>query len=273
MKKILLLLTLIIIYITSFQYVYAETISDKTLMEFKNNNQEAKLKLGDNLKTFKENIVHIKNYKISNNGKKVLYSKGTGFFLPNGYILTAFHVIDNGDYIEIETIGQKDTTHYKNGLKITISNNIDINPKVVYKNKHNDFAIINSKWDNHSYFNYSFLVNKDEELFTIGHPIIQDNKGNTIYYLWNTSSGIVQEKSIIVPNPLEKEYSMQVITSKMNVFGGNSGGPLFNKYGEVVGLVFGKTNEIAFSTTIESIIKNLKEESNLYYKIYSNVTE
>lgn len=162
--------------------------------------------LADAEKIFKENnkaVVFIVVYDEA--GKAI--SQGSGFIVRrDGVIVTNYHVISNAASIKI-----------KAGSKVL---NVD---GVIYLDKEKDIAILKADANNLPIVKLGNLdkANIGEKVYVIGSP-----KGleNTI------SDGILSGKREIAPNKL-------IIQITAPVSPGSSGGPLFNKNGEVIGIV------------------------------------
>ena len=152
--------------------------------------------------------------------------QGTGFFVGKNLILTNHHVIENG--VQDEYIVQIYTFKYKwykarviaadekTDLAILEITNPDENSDAVEPLK---FADVNS-WT------------LGEKLFAIGHP-------HGLY--WTVTEGVLSHPHRRIATPWQ--WLIQTDTS---VNPGNSGGPLFNMRGEVVGvnvLLLGRTEE------------------------------
>jgi S1-C subfamily serine protease len=161
--------------------------------------------------------------------KKVGYSTGTGFFVSdNGIIVTNYHVIEDAESLTIKT------------------NNSTFNAEVLATDPVNDVAILkiasNSKpIPISNYFN----VKKGEEVLTLGYPRIdvQGQEQKATFGRVNSLSGIkgdVRLTQIDVP-----------------IQPGNSGGPLLNKKGEVVGIVTATLDSIVILRQSGSLPQNV----------------
>ena len=141
---------------------------------------------------------------------------GSGFIIsPDGYLITNYHVVTGETRIKITVFarGEKgyEQTHYK---KVKI---IALNPYV-------DLALLKIQADKKS-FKYTYLGSMKEvavgkQVFAIGNPL-----GLTR----TVSQGIVSTKN----RNFQGRLYIQTTT---DVNPGNSGGPLFNLKGEVIGV-------------------------------------
>ena len=182
--------------------------------------------------------------------------QGTGFFVGKNLILTNHHVIENG--VQDEYIVQIYTFKYKwykarviaadekTDLAILEITNPDENSDAVEPLK---FADVNS-WT------------LGEKLFAIGHP-------HGLY--WTVTEGVLSHPHRRIATPWQ--WLIQTDTS---VNPGNSGGPLFNMRGEVVGvnvLLLGRTEEgnpvdsgLNFAVRSD-LAKHVAEELRIYKRV------
>ena len=152
---------------------------------------------------------------LSNQNKKKVqpanYS-GTGFAINNkGYLVTSLHMVNGSDSVFV-------------GLKT----GENIPTRIVYTDNRLDIAIL--KMEDNSFFNgvelpYAFKSNESElgeRIFTLGYPtdVIVYGEGSLSSA---AGSGDTAQYQISIPvNP------------------GNSGGPLFDEQGNIIGIIRGK---------------------------------
>lgn len=145
---------------------------------------------------------------------------GSGFALKNGYIVTNFHVIDGASSIIVKGI---------NG-----DFNISYPASVVGVDKNNDLALLkisdpNFKgFGNIPYFISSLSSEVGEEIFVLGYPLTS-TMGDEI----KLTTGVISSKS-----GFQGDVSLYQISAPIQP--GNSGGPLFDKRGNIVGVVSAK---------------------------------
>jgi S1-C subfamily serine protease len=149
---------------------------------------------------------------------------GTGFMISaNGYVATSYHVIKGADsvYIENETFGR---------LKVDI----------LFSDKENDISILKiapellTPVKSLPYTVSPSEANLGEEVFTLGFP-----REDIVF-----GEGSVSAATGYKQNPNAYQVSVPVNP-------GNSGGPLFNARGELVGIISGlqtETSGAAFAT-------------------------
>lgn len=146
----------------------------------------------------------------------VIYSYATGFFVnKNGTILTNKHVVYNNDtgkeYSTIE-------------IRLASSNNWQ-HVEIEKISENSDLALIKSDEQEVSYFKFERKVKNGESIYTIGNP-----NGFGLSY----TSGIVSSS---VKNVIYNENNIKAIQTSFVINEGNSGGPVFNKNGKVIGII------------------------------------
>jgi len=170
-------------------------------------------------KTF-NSVVMIKTY----NGTKAKGS-GSGFIYKidgdNAYIMTNHHVIDGG-----------------NKWTIITSTDEEIEGTVLGSDEYVDIAVIKVKKKSYmqavSILASDKKVNLGDTVFTIGAPVGYEYRGTVTNGI---VSGLNRLVEVSVKSSLQDDYVMEVIQTNTAVNPGNSGGPLFNSNGEVVGVI------------------------------------
>lgn len=137
---------------------------------------------------------------------------GSGFFISSNLIATNYHVIDGADKVYFRTI-DSDIAYRLEGF--------------VSVNKGNDLAVLKTTEVNGSPLIISQRnITEGDPVFVIGSP-----KGLTA----TISDGIVSAKRNLFDNNLIQ------ITAPISP--GSSGGPVFNQYGEVIGVAVLQSKE------------------------------
>ena len=142
---------------------------------------------------------------------------GTGFALNYGYIITNNHVVEGAKSIVILGINGSFNTEYK--------------ADVVSVDKNNDLALLkinDSRFSGYNSVPYSVsdrMCEVGEDVFVLGYPLTS-YMGDEI----KLTNGIISSRS---------GYQGDVTTYQISapVQPGNSGGPMFDSYGNVVGVV------------------------------------
>ena len=164
------------------------------------------------------------------------YSSGSGFLYKidgnNTYIITNQHVVSGGD-----------------NYKVTFTDGKKIDAEVLGGDQYADIAVLKVKTDNS--FKSVDLGRTDslrvgDTTFTVGAPL--DN-----VYSWTVTRGIISGKERLVEisleNSLNTDYVMNVLQTDAAINSGNSGGPLCDSNGEVIGVISAKIS----STGVEGM--------------------
>ena len=157
-------------------------------------------------------------------------SSGSGFIITSdGYIVTNYHVISGGTSV---TVTLNDGTTYDAAV-IGGEEDYDIAVLKVNPGETKLQAVVLGE-------SSDLLVG--EEVLTIGNPLGE--------LTFSMSEGIVSclDREINVDGT---PFNMIQITTAVN--SGNSGGPLFNTYGEVVGIVSAKYSSSTNGTAVEGL--------------------
>lgn len=172
-------------------------------------------------KTF-NSVVMVKTY----NGTKAKGS-GSGFIYKidgdYAYVMTNHHVVDGG-----------------NKWIIITSTDEEIEGTVLGSDEYVDIAVIKLKKTNYmEAVNIQAAdkkVNLGDTVFTIGAPVGYEYRGTVTNGIVSGLNRLV-EVSVKNASTLQGDYVMEVIQTNTAVNPGNSGGPLFNANGEVVGVI------------------------------------
>ena len=154
-------------------------------------------------------------------------ASGSGFFITkDGYILTNYHVIEGANTVKVTTY---DGTTY--------------NAAVIGGDEDYDIAVIKVEGTGFQpvVIGKSGSVQIGETVAAVGNPLGE--------LTFSMSQGIVScvNRAINVDG---KPFNMIQVDCSINP--GNSGGPLFNSYGEVIGIVSAKYSSYS-NTTVEGI--------------------
>ena len=173
-----------------------------------------------------------------------IVSLGSGFLIDkNGHIVTNHHVIDNAQEINI-TIGDNDKKIYK--------------AKVIGKDKKTDLALLKI----YTKDSIPYVKFGDSDKVRVGESVIAI--GNAFGFGGTVTSGIISAKGRNLGGHFYEEF----IQTDASINRGNSGGPMFNMAGEVIGVnstivsPSGGNVGIGFaipSNTTKSIISQLLE--------------
>ena len=174
-------------------------------------------------------------------GPRSASALGAGFVISeDGYVVTNNHVIEGADEIEVEFI------------------NGDIFPaKIVGTDANIDIAVL--KIDSDKPFEYVAFGNSD--VARVGDWVMA--MGNPLGQGFSVSAGIISARNRELSGPYDDYIQTDAAINR-----GNSGGPLFNMDGEVIGVntaiisPSGGSIGLGFSmasNTVDPVVKQLKE--------------
>lgn len=168
---------------------------------------------------------------------------GTGFALKNGYIVTNYHVIENANSITVK------------GVKGDF--NKSFHASVVASDRFNDLAIIKITDNTFSGFGQipytisSSTSDVGEEVYVLGYPLTS-TMGDEI----KLTTGVVSSKT-----GFQGDVALYQISAPIQP--GNSGGPLFDRKGNIIGIVSAKhsgAENVGYAIK-SSYLRNLIESS------------
>ena len=179
-----------------------------------------------------DSVVVVENYK-----NDTLVSTGTGFVYKkdkkNGYIMTNNHVIDGASSVYVT---------FTNGKREKVS--------IVGTDNYSDVAVLKVAVDSVisvAEIGSSEDIRLGDTTFAIGAPLDYQ------VYSWSVTRGIISGKERLVEvslsNSNTSDYVMEVLQTDTAINSGNSGGPLCNASGEVIGI----TNMKLASSSIEGM--------------------
>lgn len=154
-----------------------------------------------------------------------LQATGTGFIFKKNdnkyYVMTNYHVINGAS-----------------SVKIQLTNNKELNVEVLGGDSYSDIAILafESK-DDYSIaeIGSSTDARVGDTTFAVGAPV------DSTTYSWSVTRGIVSGKDRMVKvstssQTSSSDYIMKVLQTDAAINSGNSGGPLCNSNGQVIGI-------------------------------------
>jgi TPR repeat protein len=154
---------------------------------------------------------------------------GTGFFVSDdGYLLTCYHVVQDAARIAVRT---KAGTFVANIVKVDRANDVAL---LKVAGKFRPLPVGSSR-----------AVKLGESVFTIGFPNIELQG-----FAPKLTKGEISSLTGVQDDPREFQISVAVQP-------GNSGGPLVNQYGNVVGIVAAQLADIATLETTGSLPQNV----------------
>lgn len=139
-------------------------------------------------------------------------------FREDGYIVTNYHVIDN-----------------MNSIIVILNTGERFDAEIKGADERSDLAILKINADKLSkaIFGNSNAISVGDPAIAIGTPYNLSLKGTT-------TSGIISaiNRDLVISN-----RTMTLIQTDASVNPGNSGGPLINKYGQIIGIISAKIGE------------------------------
>ena len=193
--------------------------------------------IADAVEKIYDSVVTVKNYT---RGK--LYSTGSGFVFKTdskyGYILTNYHVISGGS-----------------DVSVVFTNNKEEKVNVVGYDEYSDIAVLAVEKDkviSVATTGSSKNMRIGDTTFAVGTPV------DSSIYSWSVTRGILSGKNRMVQ---VDNYVMSVLQTDTAINSGNSGGPLCNTNGEVIGitnmkLASSQIEGMGFAIPIEDALKN-----------------
>ena len=181
---------------------------------------------GGSMKTImdKDETFFLKMYPTSSKNGNIVSEKeqwsGTGFALNDGYIVTNYHVIENAKSISIQGIKGDFVKKYK--------------ATIIATDKYNDLALLriaDSGFNGFGSIPYNIktsVSNVGEEVFVLGYPLTS-TMGDEI----KLTTGVISSKT-----GFQGDVSLYQISAPIQP--GNSGGPLFDNRGNLIGIVNAK---------------------------------
>ena len=174
--------------------------------------------------------------------KNQLYSTGTGFVYKTednkAYILTNHHVIESSDEV-----------------RVVFTNDTKEKVEVVGSDAYSDIAVLSVDKDkiiSVAEMGSSEELKVGDTAFAVGAPL------DSSTYAWTVTRGVISGKNRTVAT---SSTIMEVLQTDTAINSGNSGGPLCNSNGQVIGvtnmkLASSSIEGMGFAIPIETAIKN-----------------
>lgn len=157
------------------------------------------------LRRFFGNNIQIPNQRIPQEQS----AYGSAFFITkDGYLLTNHHVVSDASKVTI-----------------TLNDRREIDAELVGSDARTDVAVLKVKGSD-----FPALRTGDANRLKVGEPVLAI--GSPFGFDYSASAGIVSAKS----RTMSRENAVPFIQTDVALNPGNSGGPLFNQQGEVVGI-------------------------------------
>ncbi|MBE6156457.1 MAG: PDZ domain-containing protein [Firmicutes bacterium] len=202
--------------------------------------------IADAVEKVYDSVVVVSTYK-----DNTLYSSGSGFIYKidgkKSYIITNNHVIADGD-----------------NYKVTYTDGEIIEASLLGGDEYADIAVLQVKSRENIKavdIGATDALRVGDTTFTVGAPL--DN-----VYSWTVTRGIISGKERLVEVSVDSmndtDYIMNVLQTDAAVNSGNSGGPLCDSNGEVIGVISAKISStgvegMGFAIPIETAIEKAEQ--------------
>ena len=205
----------------------------------------------DLVSAVKDSIVYIEVY-VNYRGQETLYGAGSGIIISkDGYIITNAHVAENDYYTVTKLVVNVNTTDPNNGTSVSTAYEADL----LGSDTDTDLAVLKIKPDS----DLPAAALGDSDKLSLGDDVVEI--GNPLGLETSVSKGVVSGLN----RQVYDDNSISAIQTDTAINSGNSGGGLFNMYGEVVGVVNMKlitdnAEDLGFAITIndaKSVINDL----------------
>ena len=182
---------------------------------------------------------------IGGNTKSGEFGFGSGFLIsPSGLLVTNYHVIQGMDKLVVALINKRDTKYF------------DVN-LIVAQDPERDIAVLKIEGENLPYviMGDSDLVKVGQTVFALGNPegLLNTISGGMISQIRDLENGL---KDFQITNPISE---------------GSSGGALFNKNGEVIGITYA-FYEGGQNLNLAIPINDVKELLNLKVSTFNTIS-
>ncbi|SES96281.1 Trypsin-like peptidase domain-containing protein [Salinibacillus kushneri] len=164
----------------------------------------AKLSTMDEIDTYQESVVVVETGE----------GKGTGFSISsNGYILTNYHVIDEGPHLNV---GFPEAGLYEADIVASY-------PEI-------DLALLKVEGENLPFLDLAPSASwaPQDHIYFIGNPLNFNGIANEGKILGLTESSSIEGDALMLQAP---------------IYNGNSGSPVINRDGQVIGVIYATTNK------------------------------
>lgn len=244
---IIILLTFVVGVIVAFFVVYkCPDFFEIVVTKIEKDVTVTDIGIADAVDKVYNSVIVVTTYK-----QGTAYSNGSGFIYKvdgdTTYLITNHHVVEGGD-----------------SYKITYTDSEVLEATLVGSNEYSDIAVLKVK-TKEDYKAVEIGSSEDmrvgDTTFTIGAPL--DNT-----YSWTVTRGILSGKERLVEVSLtsstNSDYIIKVLQTDAAVNSGNSGGPIANSNGEVIGVINAKISStgvegIGFAIPIEEAVEKAEE--------------
>lgn len=226
----------------------------------------------------KNGVVEVNVNYIDSSGKAHLIQGGSGFLIGSGgssgaqYVITNYHVANLDDETTEEAKVYFNTTELNTRVEVVVKGDVSVTAQVLKQSADSDYAVL--KLDEVIYDRQTLKLNKSanitqtQSIYALGFPAIITYVEDASYYTTNDvtiTQGTVSKITTI--------GNLSYIQHSANLSAGNSGGPLVDENGYVVGINTSTvSSEYCFSLQIDEVIKILDAFA-IPYESASGVTQ
>ncbi|MCC8168055.1 MAG: trypsin-like peptidase domain-containing protein, partial [Clostridiales bacterium] len=189
----------------------------------------------------KSGVVLIQLVYIDAAGNKTTIQSGTGFLIDESYVITCYHVVHmdaDTKVLATETLGVDFVNSEPSGLQVQLvvrgTSTIDLT-ETSANSELADFSVLKLEEtiNNRTYLPLgdSSVLNSSDNVYALGFPVISSAFQDAQFY--SSDEVDVQSGSV---TKIAEENNMKYIQHSATLSSGNSGGPLLNDAGEVVGI-------------------------------------
>ncbi|MGL5021026.1 MAG: S1C family serine protease [Mycoplasmatales bacterium] len=179
-------------------------------------------------------------------GSGFVYKEENGYY----YAITNYHVVEDTDQIQVvlSAVGELEP--------------VVVDAEIIGGSKKEDLVVLKFKTDR----KISLVQLGDSDILVPGEPVVAMGSPYGVDFQGSVTDGIISATSRIMEN--EDGTTSSFIQTDAAINSGNSGGPLFNGDGEVIGvnsrkIADGTTDNMAFAIPINKAMEIVKEIEDL----------
>lgn len=222
----------------------------------------------------RKGVLQINLLYVDDNGSEHLIQGGSGFLIGEtpgaDHIITNAHVVNMSDELKVAAGGVFGADFFSGDVelkvKVVVKRDVQINAAVVNQSEAMDFAIL--KLEQPIYDRTPLVLNTDmdkviatDNVYALGFPAAIEIAQDATYY----TSGDVNVMAGIVSKMTSLD-SVGYIQHSAVLSGGNSGGPLVNSKGEVIGLNRANVDDTYFYSVQISEITEILDMLGIVYQ-------
>ena len=242
-KIFLNIISILLIGLISFTVCYHLFYRYWTPNTYANPNEEIKFEK-DIIRHSVISTVTVVGKNLTDNQSSI--SRGSGFFISNdGIIITNQHVIDDCDFVMVIDY---------NGSKYRAD--------IISTDKRSDIAVIKIDIEDSPYLTFANLEDAyhGQPVFTLGNPLNYATDGNAVVAVGRITK--LNSMSFHTLDFSNDRFYSNLIQINAATYMGNSGGPLLDRDGHVIGIMTVAVNSITnpnvgFAIAIDDVFRNI----------------